>query len=220
MINNNWDKYLKEEYEKTYFKNLILFIENKYNNETIFPNYNNIFNAYKTTDFNKVKVVIIGQDPYHNFGEANGLAFSVSKNIKIPPSLRNIYKELSNDLNLVSPNHGDLSNWAQEGVLLINTILTVEKNKPLSHQNKGWEIFTKAVINVLNKNRINIVYILWGNYAKTYKKYIDIKNNYIIESLHPSPLSAYRGFFGHQPFSKTNNYLISKNIKPINWRID
>ncbi|HHX79255.1 MAG TPA: uracil-DNA glycosylase, partial [Acholeplasmataceae bacterium] len=191
-----------------------------YNNETIFPNYNNIFNAYKTTDFNKVKVVIIGQDPYHNFGEANGLAFSVSKNIKIPPSLRNIYKELSNDLNLVSPNHGDLSNWAQEGVLLINTILTVEKNKPLSHQNKGWEIFTKAVINVLNKNRINIVYILWGNYAKTYKKYIDIKNNYIIESLHPSPLSAYRGFFGHQPFSKTNNYLISKNIKPINWRID
>ena len=150
----------------------------------------------------------------------HGLAFSVNKNIKIPPSLRNIYKELSNDLNLTSPNHGDLSNWAKEGVLLINAILTVEKNKPLSHQNKGWEIFTKAVINALNKNRINIVYILWGNYAKTYKKYIDIKNNYIIESLHPSPLSAYRGFFGHQPFSKTNDYLISKNIKPIDWKID
>lgn len=220
MINNNWDKYLNKEYSKDYFINLMKFIETQYQEKNIFPDYDNIFRAYKYTDFNKVKIVIIGQDPYHNYGEANGLAFSVNKNIVIPPSLKNIYKELFTDLKIIAPNHGDLSKWAYEGVLLINAILTVEKNLPLSHENKGWEQFTYSVINALNLHRRNIVYILWGNYAKSFKKHIDQKNNYIIESLHPSPLSAYRGFFGHKPFSRANDYLISKNIKPINWNLN
>lgn len=220
MINKNWDKYLKDEYSKKYFLELISFIESEYKYKTIYPKFNNLFNAYKQTSLKNVKVVIIGQDPYHNINEAHGLAFSVNKNIAIPPSLRSIYKELYNDLNIITPNHGNLSKWAQEGVLLINAILTVEENKPLSHENKGWEQFTKAVITTLNTNCKNIVYILWGNYARSYKKYIDINNNHIIESFHPSPLSAYRGFFGHKPFSNTNNYLISKDIKPIDWKIE
>lgn len=219
MISKSWDKYLSTEYSKKYFKELMIFLENEYKLKTIFPKYNDIFKAYIYTDFEDVKVVIIGQDPYHNINEATGLAFSVNKETTIPPSLRNIYKELYTDLNLIAPSHGNLSKWAKEGVLLINAILTVEENKPLSHENKGWENFTRAVINALNNNHKNVVYILWGNYAKSYKKYIDVVNNYVIESLHPSPLSAYRGFFGHKPFSKTNNYLISKNISPLDWEL-
>lgn len=220
MINNSWDEYLKEEFSKEYFVRLIKFIKNEYREKQVFPKWDNLFNAYLKTPLENVKVVIIGQDPYHNINEANGLAFSVPKNITIPPSLRNIYKELSTDLNLIAPNHGDLTVWAEEGVLLINAILTVEENIPLSYENIGWERFTKAVINVLNKNKKNIVYILWGNYAKSYKKIINSENNYIIESVHPSPLAAYRGFFGHKPFSKANAYLENNNINPINWKIN
>ena len=219
MINNNWDKYLNKEYSKDYFINLMKFIETQYQEKNIFPDYDNIFRAYKYTDFNKVKIVIIGQDPYHNYGEANGLAFSVNKNIVIPPSLKNIYKELFTDLKIIAPNHGDLSKWAYEGVLLINAILTVEKNLPLSHENKGWEQFTYSVINALNLHRRNIVYILWGNYAKSFKKHIDQKNNYIIESLHPSPLSAYNGFLGCKHFSQTNSLLKEMGKEEINWQV-
>lgn len=220
MITENWDNLLKEEYQKEYFKNLIEKVNNEYKIKTIFPPKDEIFNAFKLTEYNNIKVVILGQDPYHGVGEAEGLSFSVKENIKIPPSLQNIFKELNNDLNYNIPTNGSLKKWAKEGVLLLNSILTVEKDKPLSHKNIGWETFTDEIIKLINKKETPVVFILWGNYAKTKEKYITNKVHYVIKSPHPSPLSAYHGFFNSKPFSKTNDYLISKKISPVNFKLD
>lgn len=220
MITDKWDNLLKEEYQKEYFKNLIEKVNNEYKTKTIFPPKDEIFNAFKLTEYNNIKVVILGQDPYHGVGEAEGLSFSVKENIKIPPSLQNIFKELNNDLNYNIPTNGSLKKWAKEGVLLLNSILTVEKDKPLSHKNIGWETFTDEIIKLINKKETPVVFILWGNYAKTKEKYITNKVHYVIKSPHPSPLSAYHGFFDSKPFSKTNDYLISKKISPVNFKLD
>ena len=182
----------------------------------VFPPKEDVFNAFKYTPLDKLKVVILGQDPYHGEGEAQGLSFSIPNNIKITPSLRNIFKELKNDLNIERTNT-DLSDWAKQGVLLLNAILTVCKDTPLSHKDKGWEIFTDEIIKKINEREEPVVFILWGNYARSKKKLITNKNHYIIESAHPSPLSASRGFFDSKPFSKTNNILISINKESIRW---
>lgn len=215
-VNNNWDIILKDEYEKEYFKNLLNYINEEYNNKTVYPLKENIFKALEYTDYNDIKVVILGQDPYHGEGEAQGLSFSIPNNIKITPSLRNIFKELKNDLNIERTNT-DLSDWAKQGVLLLNAILTVCKDTPLSHKDKGWEIFTDEIIKKINEREEPVVFILWGNYARSKKKLITNKNHYVIESAHPSPLSASRGFFDSKPFSKTNNILISINKESIRW---
>ncbi len=220
MITEKWDILLKEEYKKEYFKNLMEKVEKEYKSKTIFPPKEEIFNAFKLTEYNDIKVVILGQDPYHGTGEAEGLSFSVKENVKIPPSLQNIFKELKNDLNYEIPTNGSLKKWSKEGVLLLNSILTVEKDKALSHKNIGWETFTDEVIKTINKKTTPVVFILWGNYAKTKEKYITNPIHYVIKSPHPSPLSAYHGFFGSNPFSITNNYLISKKISPVNFKLD
>ncbi len=216
MINKNWDIILKDELKKDYFKKLGVFVKNEYKNKICYPQYKDIFNALRYTDYNEVKVVILGQDPYHGENEAHGLSFSVRDNVKRPPSLNNIFKELENDLGIKKMNN-DLTNWAKQGVLLLNSIMSVVKDTPLSHKEKGWEIFTDNIIKLLNEREEPIVFILWGGYARSKKKLITNKNHYIVESVHPSPLSAYNGFFGSRPFSKTNNFLISKNIIPIDW---
>lgn len=216
MINKGWDEKLKSIYSSNNFKELGRFVKNEYNTKTIFPKYSQIFNAFYLTDYDNVKVVIIGQDPYHGVGEAHGLCFSVQKGVKRPPSLNNIFKELKDDLGTVRENN-DLSDWASEGVLLLNAIMTVEKDKPLSHKDKGWEIFTDEVIKKLNEREKPVIFVLWGNYARSKKTLITNKNHYIIESAHPSPLSASRGFFGSRPFSKINNILKQINEKEIRW---
>lgn len=215
-VNNNWDIILKDEYEKEYFKNLLNYINEEYNNKTVYPLKENIFKALEYTDYNDIKVVILGQDPYHGEGEAQGLSFSIPNDIRITPSLRNIFKELKNDLNIERTNT-DLTDWAKQGILLLNAILTVCKDTPLSHKDKGWEIFTDEIIKKINEREEPVVFILWGNYARSKKKLITNKNHYIIESAHPSPLSASRGFFDSKPFSKTNNILISINKESIRW---
>lgn len=215
-VNNNWDIILKDEYEKEYFKNLLNYINEEYDNKTVYPLKENIFKALEYTDYNDIKVVILGQDPYHGEGEAQGLSFSIPNDIRITPSLRNIFKELKNDLNIERTNT-DLSDWAKQGILLLNAILTVCKDTPLSHKDKGWEIFTDEIIKKINEREEPVVFILWGNYARSKKKLITNKNHYIIESAHPSPLSASRGFFDSKPFSKTNNILISINKESIRW---
>ena len=215
-VNNNWDIILKDEYEKEYFKNLLNYINEEYNNKTVYPLKEHIFKALEYTDYNDIKVVILGQDPYHGEGEAQGLSFSIPNDIKITPSLRNIFKELKNDLNIERTNT-DLSDWAKQGILLLNAILTVCKDTPLSHKDKGWEIFTDEIIKKINEREDPVIFILWGNYARSKKKLITNKNHYIIESAHPSPLSASRGFFDSKPFSKTNNILISINKESIRW---
>jgi len=216
MINKKWDEVLKDEMKKPYFRELGVFVKNEYGKKTIFPEYKNIFNAFKYTDYDKVKVVILGQDPYHGIGQAHGLSFSVESSVKRPPSLDNIFKELENDINIIR-NNNNLSDWAKQGVFLLNSIMTVIKDTPLSHKGKGWEIFTDNVIKILNKREKPIVFILWGSYARSKKELITNKYHYIIESAHPSPLSAHRGFFGSKPFSKTNNFLVTHGIKPIKW---
>ena len=216
MINKNWDIILKDELKKDYFKKLGVFVKNEYKNKICYPQYKDIFNALRYTDYDEVKVVILGQDPYHGENEAHGLSFSVRDDVKRPPSLNNIFKELENDLGIKKMNN-DLTNWAKQGVLLLNSIMSVVKDTPLSHKEKGWEIFTDNIIKLLNEREEPIVFILWGGYARSKKKLITNKNHYIVESVHPSPLSAYNGFFGSRPFSKTNNFLISKNIIPIDW---
>jgi len=219
MIGNDWDVILKDEFDKDYFKDLIDKIKREYQEKTIFPKQTEIFNAFRNTSYNDVKVVILGQDPYHGVGEAEGLSFSVKVGIRKPPSLVNIFKELNDDLGYEIPIDGSLVPWAKEGVLLLNTVLTVEKDKPASHKGYGWEMFTDSVINKLNEKSDPIVFILWGNFAKGKKKLITNPNHFIVESPHPSPFSAYNGFFGSKPFSKTNNFLISKGITPVNWEI-
>ena len=216
MINKGWDEVLKEELKKDYFRKLGIFVKSEYKSKICFPQYKDIFNALRYTDYDEVKVVILGQDPYHGTGEAHGLSFSVHDNIKRPPSLANIFKELETDLGIKKENN-DLTGWAKQGVLLLNSIMSVVKDKPLSHKEKGWEIFTDNIIKKLNEREKPIVFILWGGYARSKKQLITNKNHYIIESVHPSPLSAYNGFFGSHPFSKTNNFLIKNNIEPIDW---
>lgn len=217
MINKKWDIVLKEEFSKDYFQKLGLFVKQQYKEYTCFPDYDNIFNALRYTDFDEVKVVILGQDPYHGVGEAHGLSFSVRDTTKRPPSLVNIIKELESDLHVKKENN-DLTGWAEQGVLLLNSIMSVQKDKPLSHKEKGWEIFTDTIIRKLNEREKPIVFILWGGYARSKKKLITNVNHYIVESVHPSPLSAYNGFFGSKPFSKTNTFLIHHNMEPIDWK--
>ena len=215
---NTWYEFLKEELESDYFKNLIKKVKLEYKEKTIYPKYEDIFKAFRLCDINKIKVVIIGQDPYHGENEATGLAFSVEDNIKIPPSLRNIFLELKNDLNIEKTNNS-LDNWARQGVFLINSVLTVEKDKPESHKMLNWERFTDYVIKVISEKKENIVFILLGNYAKSKKNLIDEKKHLIIETTHPSPFSVYRGFFGSKIFSKTNNYLKEKNKNTIDFSL-
>ena len=220
MIGNSWDDKLKIIWESEGFKKFLDIIKNEYNTKTVFPPKNYVFEALKRTPYENVKVVIMGQDPYHGQGEAHGLSFSVQKGIKLPPSLKNIYKELESDLGIKPALYGDLSQWADEGVLLLNSVLTVEKDKAASHKNLGWERLTDYIIKVLNEKKEPVVFILWGNFAKEKKKYITNPTHYIIESAHPSPFSANYGFFGSKPFSKTNNFLKSKNISEINWNLN
>ena len=216
MINKKWDIILKDELKKDYFKNLGIFVKNEYKTKTIFPNYENIFDALRFTDYDDVKVVILGQDPYHGLGEAHGLSFSVKENVKMPPSLQNIFKELYSDLG-IKRTKSDLTDWAKEGVLLLNSIMTVEKDKPLSHKNKGWEKFTDNIISKLNEREEPVIFLLWGNFARSKKELITNSRHKIIESVHPSPLSASRGFFGSKPFSKINNYLKETGKEEIKW---
>lgn len=216
MINKKWDIILDKELKSDYFKKLGQFVREQYKTKTCYPEYKNIFNALRMTDYDEVKVVILGQDPYHGEGEAHGLSFSVRDNVKRPPSLMNIFKELNNDLGIIRENN-DLTDWAKQGVLLLNAIMSVEKDKPLSHKNQGWEIFTDNIIKKLNEREKPIVFVLWGNFARSKKELITNKNHKIIENVHPSPLSASRGFFGSKPFSKINEFLINNGDNPINW---
>jgi len=216
MINKKWDVILAEEFNKEYFKKLGIFVKNEYKTKTIFPPYKNIFDALRFTDYDKVKVVILGQDPYHGLGEAHGLSFSVKEGVKTPPSLLNIFKELYNDLGIKRAKT-DLTDWAKEGVLLLNSIMTVVKDTPLSHKNKGWEIFTDNIISRLNEREESVIFLLWGSFARSKKELITNPKHKIIESVHPSPLSANRGFFGSKPFSKINNYLKEIGKEEIKW---
>lgn len=213
----SWRKALEEEIDKNYFKNLMGFVAQEYQTKTIYPPAANIFSAFDYTSFDKVKVVIVGQDPYHGPNQANGLSFSVKKGVPFPPSLQNIFKELKDDVGIEIPISGDLSHWAQQGVLMLNATLTVEEGKAGSHQKKGWEQFTDAVIQQLAEKRENLVFILWGSYAQKKGANINRDKHFVIESAHPSPLSVYRGFWGSKPFSKTNQFLISKKIDPVKW---
>lgn len=208
-INQSWCEVLKGEFEKSYFQSLVAFVDNAYSSTVVYPEKEKVFEAFNRTPFDKVKVVIIGQDPYHEPGQAQGLSFYVPEGVKPPPSLRNIAQELGK--------MPDLLSWADQGVLLLNTTLTVQAHKPLSHQGKGWEIFTDAAIKALSEKRENIVFILWGSYAQKKGALIDDSKHFIIKSAHPSPLSAYRGFFGSKPFTRTNDFLVSKKIEPIQW---
>ena len=219
MIGNSWDIYLKDEFNKDYFKEILKQVEKEYKEHTCYPPKNEIFNAFRYTTYENLKAVIIGQDPYHGERQAEGLSFSVKNEVKRPPSLQNIFKELEDDLGIKIPENNSLIPWAKEGVLLLNAVLTVEEKKPASHQMIGWETFTDEVIKVINKKEEPVVFILWGNFARNKKKFITNPNHYIIESPHPSPFSAYNGFFGSKPFSKTNKFLKSKGIKEINWQI-
>lgn len=219
-INTSWQSHLALEFRSDYFHHLDQFLEKEIKEGKImYPKMENIFNALNATDFEKVKVVIIGQDPYHGENQAHGLSFSVNKGIKVPPSLVNIYKELESDLNFQIPKHGCLQEWASEGVLLLNNVLTVEASKAAAHQKKGWEKFTDKIIDALNENREHLVFILWGAPAQKKAARVDRSKHLVIESVHPSPLSSYRGFFGSKPFSKANAYLIKNGIAPINWQI-
>jgi uracil-DNA glycosylase len=217
-IHKSWKPYLMDEFEKPYFKSLVSFVKEQYSNHTCFPPGNQIFNAMEYCHFNDVKVVIIGQDPYHGNGQANGLCFSVNDGIKHPPSLINIFKEIENDLGVPYPESGNLLRWAKQGVLLLNATLTVRAHEAGSHQGKGWEIFTDAIIKIISENKNNVVFLLWGNYAKKKRKLIDTQKHTILESGHPSPLSANRGlWFGNKNFSKTNFLLEQAFEEPVTW---
>ena len=220
MIGNQWDHYLENEYKKEYFQELLDFIKEEYKNKTIYPKQNEVFNAFRYTDYQDIKVVILGQDPYHGINQAEGLSFSVKDEVLKPPSLKNIFKELESDLGIPFPEHNSLKPWAKQGVLLLNAVLTVEEHKPTSHKDRGWENFTDAVIKVLNERDKPIVFILWGSYARSKKTYITNPIHLLIESAHPSPFSARNGFFGSKPFSKTNEFLKKNGKKEIDWRIE
>lgn len=220
QIEESWKQVLQPEFDKPYFAQIVQFLKaEKQAGKTIYPPGQYIFNAFNTTGFNDVKVVILGQDPYHNPGQAHGLSFSVPMGVPAPPSLVNMFKELETDLNIPRPNHGNLEKWAQQGVLLINASLTVEINKPMSHSKIGWHDFTNSVIKTLSDKREGLVFILWGGFAKSKKNLIDASKHCILTAAHPSPLSAYNGFYGCKHFSKTNDYLTQKGVSPIDWSL-
>lgn len=216
-IEKSWQEVLQTEFDKPYFENLVGFVKQEYASNTIFPPAGQIFNAFNTCPFNNVKVVILGQDPYHGPGQAHGLCFSVNDGIQFPPSLQNIFKEITSDLGIPAPKTGNLTRWAEQGVLLLNATLTVRASQAGSHQGKGWEEFTDAVIKTISEKAENVVFILWGSYAIKKKSLINASKHCILTAPHPSPLSSYRGFFGCKHFSQTNTYLTSKGKTPINW---
>lgn len=219
ILKNDWWELLKEEFEKPYYKELRVFLKEEYAHHTIYPDMYDIFNALHYTPYKKVKVVILGQDPYHGPNQAHGLSFSVKPGVAQPPSLKNIFLELEQDLGCRPPKHGHLVKWAKQGVLLLNTVLTVRRGMANSHSGKGWELFTDEVIRCLNKRELPVVFILWGRHAQAKKEMIDADKHYIIESPHPSPFSANRGFFGSRPFSKANQFLKSIGLEEIDWCI-
>ncbi len=216
-INHTWKKYINSDFEKDYFKNLMHFIKEEYKTKKCFPNEDKIFEAFNYCTFNETKVVILGQDPYHQANQANGLCFSVNETEKKPPSLQNIFKEIKNDIGSEIPINGDLTRWAKQGVLLLNSILTVEENRPGSHKNKGWEIFTDNIILAISENKENVVFLLWGSYAINKESLINQRKHLVLKAAHPSPFSAYRGFYGCNHFSKINYYLQSFNKSQIIW---
>lgn len=211
---------IAQERSQPYYQELEQFVTREYETQTIYPPRNRVFHCFNFKDYDDVKVVIIGQDPYHEEHQANGLAFSVERGVRIPPSLVNIYKEAHDDVGIEIPRHGDLSAWAHQGVLLLNTVLTVRAHQANSHKEKGWEVFTNHIIEIMNKREKPLVFILWGRQAMDKEKMIDTSKHFVVKSAHPSPLSAYRGFFGSRPFSKTNAFLESCGIEPIDWRIE
>lgn len=216
-ISSSWKSILSDQFDQSYFQELIHFVKSEYISQDIYPKGAHIFRAFDSVQFEKVKVVILGQDPYHGPGQANGLCFSVDNGIPLPPSLRNIFKELCQDLKMDQTPSSDLGTWAEQGVLLLNSTLTVRKNLAGSHQGKGWEIFTNSVIQKLNAHRENIVYMLWGSYAQKKANFLNEKRNLVLKSVHPSPLSAHRGFFGNGHFSRANEYLSKTGQRPIVW---
>ncbi|SJP18523.1 Uracil-DNA glycosylase [Clostridioides difficile] len=222
MVNlgNDWDELLKEEFEKDYYLNLRKFLIEEYKTRQIFPNMHNIYEALKHTSYKDTKVLILGQDPYHGDNQAHGLAFSVQPQVKTPPSLLNMYKELKDDLGCFIPNNGYLMPWADQGVLLLNTALTVRAHEANSHKNKGWEIFTDRVISILSERKDPVIFVLWGSNARKKVELIDTSKHYILEAPHPSPLSASKGFFGCKHFSKINEILKKLGKEPINWQIE
>lgn len=216
---NDWQTLLKPEFESDYYLKLRDFLKEEYSCHTVYPDMYDIFNAFKYTSYSDVKIVILGQDPYHQPGQAHGLAFSVKQGINPPPSLVNIYKELKSDLGIDIPSHGCLQKWAKQGVLLLNTSLTVRAGEPMSHKNHGWEIFTDSVIKILNNRSKPIIFMLWGSFARSKKILISSPPHFILEAAHPSPLSAYNGFFGCKHFSKANEILKSIGVEPIDWEL-
>lgn len=219
-LSNDWQEALKGEFKKPYYRDLFEKVKEEYATHQVFPPSDDIFNAFHLTPLSKVKVVILGQDPYHNVGQAHGLCFSVKKGVDIPPSLVNIYKELHDDLGCSIPHHGNLTKWAEQGVLMLNTVLTVRAHQANSHRGIGWEQFTDAAIMALNSQDRPIVYILWGAPAQKKAQMLNNPKHLILKAPHPSPLSAYRGFFGSKPFSKTNDFLVQHGIEPIDWQIE
>ncbi len=219
-IGNEWDEILKDEFKKDYYLKIREFLKNEYKNHTVYPDMYDIFNALKNTSYSDIKVVILGQDPYHEPNQAHGLCFSVKKGVPAPPSLKNIYKEINAELGIAPPSHGELTKWAKQGVLLLNTVLTVRKGMANSHKNKGWETFTDNIIKKINEREKSVVFLLWGANARAKTSLITNPNHKIFACAHPSPLSAYNGFFGCGHFKKTNEFLISKGEAPIDWSID
>ena len=219
-LGNDWDKILADEWQKPYYKNLRAFLKKEYAEQTIYPDMNDIFNALKYTDYKDVKVVILGQDPYHQPNQAHGLCFSVKKGVNPPPSLQNMYKEIYAEYGYPIPQHGELTYWAEQGVLMMNTVLTVRESQPNSHKGMGWEIFTDNVISLLNLRPEPMVFLLWGANARAKKKIITNPNHLVLESAHPSPLSAYNGFFGNGHFKKANDFLKQNKMTEIDWRIE
>lgn len=216
-FNNEWDELLAPLFNDERYKNIRKFLVNEYNNYTVYPNMYDIFKCFLKTTYSDIKAVILGQDPYHEQGQAQGISFSVPKGVKFPPSLKNIFKELQSDLNITPPQSGDLTKWAERGVLLLNTVLTVREGQANSHKNCGWMWFTDEIISLISKREKPVVFILWGGNARSKKALIDSSKHFIVESAHPSPLSAHNGFFGSKPFSKTNEYLLKSGNTPINW---
>lgn len=219
-IGNEWDYLLEKEFTKDYYQNLRKFLAYEYKHYAVYPDMYDLFNALRFTPYNDARVVLLGQDPYHGKGQAHGLCFSVQKGVTPPPSLKNMYKELHDDLGCIIPNHGELTKWAKQGVLMLNTCLSVREGQPNSHANKGWEILTDRIISLMNDKKEPVVFLLWGKNAQAKEALITNPQHLVLKCAHPSPFSAYNGFFGCKHFSKTNHFLIENNLKPIDWQID